>query len=277
MNAKSRLVTLACTAVAAHAGVVALEPIADNTLFENPDGLLSNGAGQHLFSGLTAEPLLRRALLRFDPAGAIPDGATIITCTLTLNMSKTIVGPSPVSLHRVTSAWGEGASDAPGAEGAGADSEPGDATWKHTFFDSFFWGSEGGDFTVAPSAVASVGTEDVYSWGPTPEMVDDLALWLASPEVNHGWVLVGDESGMVSAKRYDSHEHPDPASRPRLVITFIPPCIADWNSDGPVNTIDVLAYLNEWATKSPSADLNFDGAVNTQDLLAFLNHWTVGC
>ena len=54
-------------------------------------------------------------------------------------------------------------------------------------------------------------------------------------------------------------------------------CIADFNEDGVVNTLDVLAFLNAWARGEARADLNGDGRVNTQDVLAFLNRWSAGC
>jgi hypothetical protein len=55
------------------------------------------------------------------------------------------------------------------------------------------------------------------------------------------------------------------------------PCIADFNRDGAVNTLDVLAYLNAWAAGDAEADINGDGTVNTLDVLAFLNAWAAGC
>ena len=54
-------------------------------------------------------------------------------------------------------------------------------------------------------------------------------------------------------------------------------CIADFNNDGSVNTLDVLAFLNAWSAGDSSADINGDGAVNTLDVLAFLNLWSAGC
>lgn len=56
-----------------------------------------------------------------------------------------------------------------------------------------------------------------------------------------------------------------------------PRCVADFNSDGVVNTQDVLAFLNAWTAGDSSADINGDGLVNTQDVLAFLNLWNAGC
>lgn len=54
-------------------------------------------------------------------------------------------------------------------------------------------------------------------------------------------------------------------------------CVADFNSDGEVNTLDVLAFLNAWTAGDSSADINVDGTVNTLDVLAFLNAWVEGC
>jgi len=54
-------------------------------------------------------------------------------------------------------------------------------------------------------------------------------------------------------------------------------CRADFNGDGAVNTLDVLAFLNAWSSVGDGADFNGDGAVNTLDVLAFLNAWSSGC
>lgn len=59
--------------------------------------------------------------------------------------------------------------------------------------------------------------------------------------------------------------------------TAADPCIGDFNGDGTVNTLDVLAFLNAWTAGDPSADINGDGNVNTLDVLAFLNAWVAGC
>ncbi|MBK7403552.1 MAG: VCBS repeat-containing protein [Phycisphaerales bacterium] len=62
-----------------------------------------------------------------------------------------------------------------------------------------------------------------------------------------------------------------------LQIPPAPVCDADFNDDGAVNTLDVLAFLNAWNASDPRADFNGDGAVNTLDVLAFLNAWAAGC
>ncbi|HZW10000.1 MAG TPA: GC-type dockerin domain-anchored protein [Phycisphaerales bacterium] len=54
-------------------------------------------------------------------------------------------------------------------------------------------------------------------------------------------------------------------------------CDGDWNGDGAADTLDVLAFLNDWASGDPGADINGDGLVNSLDVLAFLNAWNAGC
>ena len=54
-------------------------------------------------------------------------------------------------------------------------------------------------------------------------------------------------------------------------------CGADFNGDGSVNTMDVLAFLNAWSSGDPRGDFNGDGTINTIYVLAFLNAWSAGC
>ena len=120
-------------AALARADTVTLEPSRDTTLFFSNQGRLANGAGGFLFVGRANSGLLHRTLVAFDVAGNIPSGSRIESVRLALNMSRTIVGATTVSLHRLLADWGEGPSNAIGNEGRGAVAEAGDATWLHTF------------------------------------------------------------------------------------------------------------------------------------------------
>lgn len=275
---RSCLIIAALASPLGHAGAGELVLVSsrDNTLYEDNLGLLSNGAGDHCFAGVTAEPGLRRALVRFDVSGGLPSGATIVEATLTMHMSQSIAGPTDVTLHRVLADWGEGASHAARGEGAGAPAEEGDATWIHTSFDTSLWANPGGDFDPTVSASTEVGDIGFYEWS-SDRMAAEVGSWIEGSRDNFGWMLIGDESVPVTAKRFDTHENPVAEQRPMLRIVYRPACTADWNSDGVVNTQDFLAYLNEWVTGSAAADLNDDDTVNTQDFLAFLNAWTAGC
>lgn len=205
----------------AHADVAQVGAWQDNTLYEDATGSFSNGAGDHFFAGQIAAGLNRRGLIAFDIASSVPAGATITGVTLTLHMSRTIAGDTDITLHRMLADWGEGASDAPGEEGGGAPAAPGDATWIHAFFDTTPWIAAGGDFDLTPSATQVVGGEGFYEW-TNPQMIGDVQGWLDDPGGNFGWLVLGDESTPVTAKRFDTRENPDAAVRPVLTIEFTP-------------------------------------------------------
>ena len=61
------------------------------------------------------------------------------------------------------------------------------------------------------------------------------------------------------------------------VLQWNAPCTADFNGDGTVNALDVLAFLNAWSAHEDSADINGDGLFNALDFLEFLNLWNAGC
>jgi hypothetical protein len=209
----------ALAAAAASAATVPCPASRDNTLYEHPTGALSNGSGQFTFAGTTAMDDVRRTVIGFDLDG-IPAGATVTSATVTLHMSKTIVGPVPIALHRLTQEWGEEGSDAAGEEGAGAPAMIGDATWLHAGFPDLFWATPGGDFVAQPSASTVVDQNGTYDWGSTPELVADVQGWVDDKGSNVGWILIADESVFPTAKRFDSREHPDPAVRPVLTVTY---------------------------------------------------------
>jgi len=203
--------------------IASLGAAKDNTLYFEPDGLTSNGAGAYLFAGATSGFGPRRGLLAFDIADNIPAGSTINSVSLTLHVSRTQFGSSTVGLHPVLADWGEGASDAGDPGGAGITAEPGDATWLHTFYNTSFWTNPGGDFSAVSSGDALVGDIGFYTWGSTAAMVADVQAWLDNPATNYGWLLLGDEAGFQTAKRYDSRENAEPTFRPALSIDYTVP------------------------------------------------------
>ena len=251
---------------------VTLAASQDNTMFAESDDL-SNGAGSRLFAGVTAMNDARRALLSFDIAAAVPEGATITEATLRLYMSKTATSAKDVSLYRLLAAWGEGTSDAPDQEGTGAPASIGDATWAHTFYDTDFWTIPGGEYVPTPSAVQSVGGLGFYEWGSTAELVADVQLWLDDPSSNYGWIVIGDESGPKTAKRFDSRENPAEANRPALIVQYVlVDCPADITGDALVDVLDLLEVLSQWGG-SGTADITGDGLVDVLDLLEVLGAW----
>lgn len=217
------------------ADTVALQPVKDNTLYESPSGSLSNGAGQHLFAGRNSQPAnsRRRAVISFDISGNVPSGSTVVGVSLTMTASANSSGSTNVALHRLTSAWGEGTSDAGNPGGQGTAATTGDATWLHTFFDTDVWSTTGGDFDPAASgSTPAVGTGPI-TWSSSPAMVDDVQTWLDTAASNFGWALIGDETVGGTAMRFFSRESGMPGNRPSLVVEFTPaaagiPAVSEW-------------------------------------------------
>ena len=255
------LVELAPAARAAPSVTVDIGAKKDNTLYEPPLGQeLSNGAGQHLFVGTTANPApdgdIRRALVAFDVAAAIPAGSAITQVVLTLNMSRTMSGTQSITVHRVTADWGEGTSDAVGEEGGGAVPASGDVTWINRFFPGSPWTNPGGDFSSTVGASNDVAGPGLYSWGSSDGLVTDVQGWLDDPASNFGWVLIGPESVAQTAKRFDSRENSTAANRPKLTVTYTP--LVDCNHNGKPDDSDIAL--------GTSADCNHNGVPDECEL-----------
>jgi hypothetical protein len=206
----------------ASAASIDINPIKDNTLYEYvaADGDRSNALGNHFFAGETGMGLLRRGVIAFDIAGNVPAGSTITSVSLSTHMSMTASNtPRTIELHVLLADWGEGTSHAPLEEGQGAPATPNDATWRHRFFDTIFWTTQGGDFSGTVSASQSVGAIGQYIW-TSPQMVADVQSWLDNPANDFGWLVLGDESGIATAKRFDTRESTSP---PVLSIEYTPP------------------------------------------------------
>jgi hypothetical protein len=203
-----------------------LSPVQDATLIESSTGSLANGSGSDLFVGRTGQSSasLRRALLLFDVAEALPGGARVTDAWLDLSLTPSNPEPVSLALHRVMSIWGEGAASAGG--GSGAPATPGDSTWIHSFFDTDPWATPGGDYVLGASASATVADAGVYSWGSTPVMVKDLQGWLDTPATNQGWILIGAEDAPSTVKRFASRERADASAQPQLVVEFQRACEA---------------------------------------------------
>jgi hypothetical protein len=197
----------------------------DNTLYEDDEGSLSNGSGEHLFvgkaSGVANDGAIRRGLIAFKSFAAIPPGSLILKAELTLHMSRGTIGSQQVTLHKIQSDWGEGASDAPGQEGGGTSAMLEDATWLHSFFPDKFWQIPGGDFTATSSTSTMVGGVGSYIWSGSG-VTNDVRGWFDNPDTNFGWMLLNESSNKTS-KRFDSRENGTVDFQPKLAVTYVPP------------------------------------------------------
>lgn len=218
--------------VSAAAEIATFSGSKDTTMYSE-SGALSNGAGEYLFSGITGrngDNATRRALIAFDLSSIAP-GAVVNSVELVLSVLSAGANAvqSPFSLFRMTSNWGEGASNAGSPGGRGATALVGDATWSHRFYDTQTWSTTGGDFVSTASAGRTVsepapgGTPLPFTWGSTPEMVADVQSWIDNPSTNFGWILRGAGNGSETAARFASSEYSlGDSFRPTLVINYAP-------------------------------------------------------
>lgn len=224
----------------------------DTTIYEG-DGDISNALGFNLFAGRSLQGVgfdTKRGLVAFD-LGALPPGSVITNASLTLHMSLTNgqTGAHDMSVHFVLTDWGEGTSVGLGNGGAGGPATPGDATWTDSDYQVTMWGTDGGDFVAAPSATTNVDDIGYYTW-TSPTLTADVQTWFADPPSNRGWIVLGNELAVPSAKRFDSKDHPTANVRPVLTVEFTPPplgactCLGDGNGDGLVNLDDIGPFIN---------------------------------
>jgi len=113
-----------------------------------------------------------------------------------------------------------------------------------------------------------------WVWDETNGVRDltDLAAGLPADFVIHDTKQINDNGWIIASGFYG-------AWSPERAVVLVPVsgCPADFNDDGDLNTLDVLAFLNAWNADEPAADFNNDGTVDTLDVLAFLNAWNGGC
>ena len=221
-------VLAAATSGVVRADVTSFNPAKDNSIYSEPD--TSNGQGEHLFAGQTGFETLRRALVQFNLFGTVNPGSTVSAVSLRVRCSHSPAAPPmnhTFTLHRLTSSWGEGASDAGDPEGLGAPAAANDATWNERFFGQGLpWTAAGGDFVATPSASFVVGAcsnispYTLFTIASTPQLVADVQAWVNNPSSNFGWILVGNEATTTTARRFASRNHPTTSVRPILTVTY---------------------------------------------------------
>jgi hypothetical protein len=211
------LVLMLLTQITYSQSTVTLTADRDNTIYSE-SGTVSNGAGQHLFAGVTAQSTIRRALLHFD-LSSIPAGAVINSATLTLHVNKQAASSQGVTLSRVNHDWGEGTSDAEQNEGAGTTASAGDVTWANSLYPASSWANPGGDFGTITVTIptASPGINNI-----TGEAIKaDVESFINNPSINFGWIIrSSNETGSANALRFSSRENANTGQRPTLTINY---------------------------------------------------------
>lgn len=196
---------------------VVLMPMKDNSMYQSSANN-SNGAGMFLFSGLTCASSSRRALMQFD-VSSIPSDATILSVSLSVNSNRSGLSATAsdvYALHRVTTDWGEGASNE--NLGLGAPAQAPDATWNNAMTGSSAWTTPGGDFIGTPSSSATFVPTGISTIPTSANLVADVQNWIDGVQPNYGWILIGSESNPCTARRFASRENA--SNQPMLTITY---------------------------------------------------------
>ena len=149
------------------------------------------------------------------------------------------------------------------------------ATWNSSdSINGWTGGTDGGAKNLAPaeSTVAVGKNQEWVVWNIT-NMVQE---WVEAPETNYGMAIDPDPAATVDSNRYfASQEHPDPALRPQLVITYefspvpgneppqevsaLPVPMPVGDLDGPVDTFTVLIgkYEDTFVNLGIYSDINY--------------------
>ncbi|MBN2357501.1 DUF5110 domain-containing protein, partial [candidate division KSB1 bacterium] len=156
-------------------------------------------------------------LVRFDLSGFDP-ADSLVGAQIELTLAETRNGASAKTLgcYRVLKSWEEGDNNA-GIDGAPAGI--GEVTWNSAMHQFIAWQQPGGDIDPSPVSQALVGASVGvgYSW----EILPLLKFWLGRPDSNFGVLFREPQvSNTNGTKVFYAHEHPQAATRPRLLLTL---------------------------------------------------------
>lgn len=218
-----------CCPVLARAVSLTNISAADTSLIEvAPEN--NNGGQAWVLAGRTQNGPHVRGLYRFELTN-IPPHAVIQSAVLQLDVTgqpgDMEAVNSTFSLHRMLQPWGEGTNNAISNPGQGTPATPGGATWLHRFYPTNTWATPGGeagiDYLSAGSSFQQVEdpNHSPYRFDTTPEMVADVQEWVSHPGNNFGWMLIGDDDIIFTARRFNSRE--DASSQPALEINYVLP------------------------------------------------------
>ncbi|HEY7087068.1 MAG TPA: DNRLRE domain-containing protein [Tepidisphaeraceae bacterium] len=262
----------------AWANTITLAPSKDNTIFsESPT--FSNGMGSYFFVGATESGAIRRGLIAFDVAASVPAGSIINAATLTLNTDKSHFTEITLELHKSLADWGESTSNSDSpfqGGGTGAPAEPNDATWNSNFDQFSNWTTPGGDFSSTTSGILTFSDFGAISVPTSTGIVADVQNWLNTPSSNFGWFLIGGESGLGTAYRFDSKDNATASVRPQLTIDFSAAATPTvWNVDADGNFGDNGNWTNG-APNSPGAVATLGSVINAPRTITMAAPATLG-
>ena len=228
-------------------------PVADTSLLEvSPTNNL--GGYQGMNAGTTQNGPRTRSLLRFDFT-TFPTNTVVQSATLTVQVTQQPIDGydfTAFGLRRMFRPWGEGNKNPVSQPGQGLPAAPGEATWLDAFYPTNQWGTPGGlegvDYSQNESSFEII--YDVagspYVFPSTPEVVDDVQLWINKPATNYGWMLrCADEFPRFTARRFGTRESGDTA--PVLELKYLVPPVLMISR---TNNTQVAIKFTAWAGHS---------------------------
>lgn len=216
-----------------------LSPMADTSIYSDGNGAYDNrsdGKSDYVWVSTLQSGVKRRFLMRFDLSG-IPPGSQVQSVSLRL-YERLSRDTHHVSLHRLNAPWAEAQTNG-GGSGAGVVASPGDTTWSHRVFPLQTWAVPGGDFVSIPSAATLMATAPgFYTFtslqAGSAQMRQDVQDWVNTPTNNQGWIFIGNEVLLQSAKQIASRETADASVRPLLIVQADPPVVSGADGDVPL-------------------------------------------
>lgn len=248
-----------------------LTAIADGgTVFYEDAPTFSNGAGVHLWAGVSTEfdpsfaSFSRNSLFRFSSLNeGLPSNADITSAEIELTALGVVGGGGAVDLFAIAQGafWFEGIAQGPGDEFFGAQSFSSLAANYVNRFDSTPWLLPGGDTTtaspLASRVITSSGTH-VFAGAALAGAVQDV---LDFGDFGDGFKLVGPFDPFDdTAVRFASDDFPDPAMRPTIRVEFDQP---EPFSAGALDT-DLVEFVNEGDNFRWIYDTDDDGVLLTE-------------
>jgi hypothetical protein len=232
-------------------GVDGYVGFADTSIYEESEN--AGGGNDGIFVGTTKLFEDRRGLVRIDlsdfPSYAV---FTEVSLTMMVERSAQNFGDFGLSLYRVNRAWGEGSVVGADQGGFGGTPDTGDATWLSSAHGVTPWDAPGGDFAGTPRTTSMAGQAGAVVTWSSEAMLSDIQTWHATPESNHGWILISDIEGEKQrAKKLYSSEAT--GNRPVLTVVVDIDPIGDHDADGLLNTEEVT-----WGTDPFVADSDGD-------------------
>lgn len=230
-------------------------PAADTSLLEvSPSNNLGGFSGMN--AGTTQNGPRNRALLRFNLSN-LPTNTVVQSAKLTVQVTQQPIDGydfTVFGLHRMFRPWGEGNKIPVTQPGQGVPATAGEATWLYAFYPTNQWSEPGGqpgtDYSPIESSFEIIYdvANSPYVFSSTPELVDDVQVWINKPVSNHGWMMrCADELPRFTARRFGTRE--DANNAPVLELKYLVPPLLHISR---TNNSQVAIRFTAWAGHSYS-------------------------